>query len=77
MGRLAGSDGPDNIQFISYTDYSGGGSCAVSGRPGYLRREVRPVLRSGLSLVAVGVLITTALTDLVVSLMMAKVRPFA
>lgn len=74
VGMLAGSDGPGNIQFTNYRLSQGIGTLALAlilfrGGLGTPWREVRPVLRSGLSLATLGVLITTALMGLFVHLL--------
>ena len=74
VGMLAGSDGPGNIQFTNYRLSQGIGTLALAlilfrGGLGTPWREVRPVLKSGLSLATLGVLITTALMGLFVHLL--------
>ena len=66
VGMLAGSDGPGGIAFTNYAVAQSIGTLALAlilfrGGLGTSWREVRPVLKSGLSLATLGVLVTTGL----------------
>ncbi len=75
VGMLAGSDGPGGIQFFNFQLAQTIGTVALAfilfrGGLDTPWREVRPVLKSGLSLATLGVLVTTALMGLFVHLVL-------